>query len=127
KLLEAIDNPVFRDGQWSLCERTGWPDNASFQNLVAWSWVKGDDRRLIMINLSDRAVQARVQVPWRDERGETWRLSDVLSGATYDREGDEMLSPGLYVELTPWNCSFFQCGRLRLGCNLENRVVEEVK
>jgi hypothetical protein len=27
-----------RDGDWQLCERTGWPDNASCQNLVAWCW-----------------------------------------------------------------------------------------
>jgi len=124
KLLEAIDGPVFRNGYWSLCERAGWPDNSSFQNLVAWSWVKGDDRRLIVVNLSDSSVQARVQVPWRDERGETWRLTDVLSGAAYDREGDEMLSPGLYVELAPWDCNFFQCDRLPLGRNRENQLSE---
>lgn len=127
KLLEAIDSPVFRNGHWSLCERAGWPDNSSFQNLVAWNWVNGNDRRLIVVNLSDSSVQARVQVPWRDEQGETWRLSDTLSGAAYDREGDEMGSPGLYVELAPWGYSFFQCERLPLGRNLENRVVEEVK
>jgi hypothetical protein len=120
KLLEATDSPVFRDGQWSMCGLAGWPDNSSFQELVAWSWVNGDDRRLIVVNLSDSSVQARVQVPWRDEPGEIWRLSDVLSGATYDREGDEMRSPGLYVELAPWNCSFFQCDRLPLGRNRDN-------
>ena len=69
KLLAAINAPIFRDGEWKLCERSGWPDNPSFQNLVAWSWVKDDDRRLIVVNLSDSAVQARVQVPWEDVRG----------------------------------------------------------
>ena len=64
KLLEAINRPVFREGQWSLCERTGWPDNASFQNLVAWSWVNDDERYLIVVNLSDCPVQAQVQVRW---------------------------------------------------------------
>ncbi len=115
KLLEAIDSPVFRDGQWILCERTGWPDNPSFQNLVAWSWVKDDDRYVIVVNLSDSASQARVRIPWKDLQGETWRLRDAISGATYDRNGDEMLAPGLYVELGPWNCSFFQCARVPSG------------
>jgi len=127
KLLEAIDSPVFRDGQWSLCERTGWPDNSSFQNLVAWSWLKRDDRYLIVINLSDCTVHARIQIPWGDVRGEAWRLSDVLSGATYDRDGDEMLAPGLYVELGPWHCSFFQCGRLQSAMELRNRVTSDQK
>jgi len=35
----------------------------------------------------------------------------VLSDATYERDGDEMLSPGLYVELGPWNYHFFRCLR----------------
>ena len=60
KLLAAINTPLFRDGEWRLCERSGWPDNPSFQNLVAWSWIKNDDRCLIVINFSDGTVQARV-------------------------------------------------------------------
>jgi hypothetical protein len=110
-LLKTIRSPVFRDGEWMLCERTGWPDNQSFQNLVAWSWRKGEDRFLIVVNFSDSAVQARVKVPWEDLRGITWRLTDVFSGATYDREGDEMSDPGLYVEMDSWNWNFFRCGR----------------
>jgi hypothetical protein len=111
KLLTAINAPIFRDGEWKLCERSGWPDNASFQNLVAWSWVKDKDRCLIVVNLSDTAVQARVHVPWEEMRGATWRLFDALSYASYDRDGDEMLSLGLYVELGPWACQLFQCSR----------------
>lgn len=109
QLLEAVNRPVFQEGQWNLCDRTGWPDNASFQNLVAWSWQQHDERYLIVLNFSDRPVQAQVQVRWADAGGGTWRLSDVLSGASYDREGETMASPGLYVELGPWNYHFFHC------------------
>ena len=115
RLLKAINSPMFRDGQWSLCSRSGWPDNSSFQSLVAWSWLKDDDRCLILVNLSERSVQARVQIPWADATGETWRLADTLSETIYDRDGNEMLSPGLYVELRPWECHLFQCGRIGKG------------
>jgi hypothetical protein len=108
-LLEAIDRPIFREGEWSLCDCTGWPDNASFQNLVAWTWMKDDERSVILVNLSDWALQARVHVQWA--RGGKWLLMDALSGATYERDGDEMFSPGLYVELAPWKYHFFQCLR----------------
>jgi len=111
KLLAAINAPIFRNGEWKLCARGGWTDNPTFQSLVAWSWVKEDDRRLIVVNLSDSGVQARVQVPWSEVRGGTWRLADALSDASYDRDGDQMLSQGLYVELGPWGCHFFQCSR----------------
>jgi hypothetical protein len=115
KLLEAVNREAFREGQWSLCERTGWPDNASFQNLVAWTWVYDDERYLIVVNLSDCPVQAQVQVRWFDTGGGKWRLIDVLSGATYERDGNGMLLPGLYVELGPWNYHFFRCLRTSAG------------
>jgi hypothetical protein len=108
KLLAAINAPIFRDGEWKLCERHGWPDNQSCQNLVAWSWVKDDDLRLIAVNLGDSTVQARVRVPWEEVRGETWHLIDALSDASYDRDGNEMAASGLYVELQPWSYCFFQ-------------------
>jgi hypothetical protein len=108
KLLEAIDRPVFREGQWSLCERSGWADNASFKNLVAWSWQQDDERYLIIINFSDLPAQARVRIPWTDAVGANWHLIDVLSGASYERCGTEMFSPGLYVELGPLKYYFFQ-------------------
>lgn len=106
KLLVAINKPVFRDGEWSLCERIGWPDNQSFLNLVAWSWRKDEDRYLIIVNLSDSQSQAQVRVPWPEVAGREWQLNDLLSGASLERDGDPMLSPGLYVELSPWNFHF---------------------
>jgi hypothetical protein len=108
KLLAAINSPIFLDGEWKLCERSGWPDNSSFQDVVAWSWVKDNDRCLIVVNLSDKTVQAHVRVPWEEVSKTTWRLTDALSDANYERNGWEMLTPGLYVELGPWGCHFFK-------------------
>ena len=108
KLLAAIKAPIFSDGEWMLCERSGWPDNPSFQNLVAWSWSKETDRCLIVVNLSDSAAQAHVRVPWEEVRGATLCLVDALSGARYERVGSDLLAPGLYVELAPWKCHFLK-------------------
>jgi hypothetical protein len=107
-LLKAVDHEVFRNGQWRLCERSGWPDNQSFLNMMAWCWINGDERRLIAINYGRKAVQARVQVPWDELRGKKWRLTDVLTDDIYDRSGDEMRDTGLYIELIPWQCHVFQ-------------------
>ncbi|HEY6971765.1 MAG TPA: alpha-amylase family glycosyl hydrolase [Candidatus Angelobacter sp.] len=111
KLLEAINRPVFREGQWKLCDRTGWPDNASFENLLAWNWEQEDERYLIIVNFSDVPSQARIQVRWTDAKVAKWFLIDLLSGASYERARDEMCSPGLYVDLGPWSYHFFQCLR----------------
>ena len=37
QLLAATNTEALRDGEWRLCERSGWPDNQTFLNLVAWS------------------------------------------------------------------------------------------
>jgi len=37
-LLSTLADPTFRDGRWELCDRSGWPGNSSFENLVAWCW-----------------------------------------------------------------------------------------
>jgi hypothetical protein len=111
KLLTFVDRSVFREGEWRLCDRTGWPDNSSFENLIFWSWLKDDARYLIGVNLSDTPAQALVQVGWKEVGSGTWQLTDVLSGAIYERNGSEMVSTGLYVELGPWSSHFFQCIR----------------
>jgi hypothetical protein len=111
KLMEAINRPIFREGHWRLCERRGWPDNASFQNLIAWTWVKDQERYLIAVNLSDSPAQAQVEISWPGVAGGTWEMTDLLSGARYERDGDHFRSPGLYVELGPWNYHFLQCLR----------------
>ncbi len=108
KLMEVIDRPAFHTGRWSLCERTGWPDNPSFQNLVAWTWEEGDDRYLIVVNLSNTPSQGRVKAAWRDTGAGQWVLRDRFSGAAYERNGQEMVSPGLYVELGPWKYHVFE-------------------
>jgi glycosidase len=110
KLLAAINSPVFRDGHWSLCERTGWPDNQSCQDIVAWQWHKDNERYLIVVNLSDAGAQAEVKIGWDDIAGKTWRLADLLSGAEFERSGDEIAS-GLYVDLGPWSYHFLRWAR----------------
>jgi hypothetical protein len=107
KLLTAIRGPAFREGAWALCDCSGWPDNTSFEKLGAWAWTKGDERRLVVVNLSESAVQARVHLPWDDLHGKAWHLVDALSDATYERNGDEMSNEGLYVALEPWAGQIF--------------------
>jgi hypothetical protein len=74
---------------------------------VAWNWVEDDDRRLIVVNLSDRAVQARVRLSWKEVAGAKWRLTDAFSDWSCDRDGDETADPGLYIELKAWGYYFF--------------------
>jgi hypothetical protein len=107
-LFGAITKEELRNGKWRLCEREGWPDNQSYLNIVAWCWENGDSRHLIIVNLAGSSAQARVRVTVVGIQGATWRLVDVLTGETWDRDGNEMDGAGLYVDLGPWRCNFFR-------------------
>ena len=111
-VLKETHREIFRNGEWRLCERSGWPDNQSCRSILTWCWVKDAEFFLIVINFSAGTAQALVQVPWDEFRGKMWRLNDVLSGAFYDRSGNEMRDGGLYVDLAPWNCHVLQARAL---------------
>ena len=105
RLLKAVNRNIFRNGEWRLCELSGWPDNPSCRNVLAWCWSKDNERCLVVINFRNEASQARVHVPWDELRGKQWHLNDPLSGESYNRSGDEMRDAGLYVDLQPWKCN----------------------
>jgi hypothetical protein len=108
KLLEAIDTETLRCGEWRLCERNGWPENQSFLNLVAWCWRSARERYLVVVNLSDARSQGRVKVPWDELRGISCHLTDLFTGAVYERNGEEMIDSGLYVDLEAWGFHFLK-------------------
>ena len=108
RLLKTTGAPGFREGEWSLCERSGWPDNSSYLNLVAWCWRRREEKHLIVLNLSDRRSQAWVRLSWGDLAGRPWRLIDIVSGELYERDGREVLDPGLYVDLYGWDFHFLK-------------------
>jgi hypothetical protein len=101
-LLRVASSDGLRNGRWQQCERTGWLDNASYQNLIAWCWRNTKERHLIIVNFSASAAQALVLLPWDDLRGRTWRIYDIFTQNEYERSGHVMCTQGLYVDLVPW-------------------------
>jgi hypothetical protein len=108
KLLGAVRESDIRKGEWKICESCGWPGNENFKNMIAWCWNKSKKRHLVVVNFSGAQASARVRVPWDNLRGKTWKLTDLLSGVTYDRSGDEMSNEGLYIELPGWGYHLFR-------------------
>jgi glycosidase len=98
----------FRRGEWCFCEVTGWPDNPSHENLLAWCLGSDDEKILVVANVSGRASQGRVKMPRAGLGGKPWILHDVLKGLEYEREGDDMEDPGLFVALDPYGYHVFR-------------------
>ncbi len=106
RLVRAVADSDLREGDWRLCGCTGWADNESQAQLVAWCWQSPQSRHLVVVNLADAPAQARVQLPWDDLGNRSWQLEDRLSGERFERAGDELSSGGLYVGLEPWQSHF---------------------
>jgi hypothetical protein len=101
RLLSDAGSELFRTGEWRLLECSGWALNVSCQHLIACSWTQAGARRLIVVNLSPLRSQGCVWLPW-DTAAHDWRLTDVLNGDVFDRDGPALAAYGLYVDLAPW-------------------------
>ena len=91
-----------RRGRWELCAASGWPQDSSCTQLLAWSWIDDEQRSLVVVNYADAPAAALVHLPWDDLGGRTWRLADRLSGQAFVRDGSAIANDGLYVQLGPW-------------------------
>ena len=61
-----------------------------------------EEKYLIEVNFSDFGSQSLVRVPLQNIGGARWRLVDVIRGEQFDRDGDRMQFPGLYVDTEGW-------------------------
>ena len=98
RLLAVVGDPTLGDGDWRLCQVSGWPGNDGYRDLVAWSWDGEAGRRLVVVNLGPERAAGAVRTAWDDLRGRDCRLVDPTQGVTFDRRGDDLVD-GLYVEL----------------------------
>jgi 1,4-alpha-glucan branching enzyme len=113
QLLQAEDRNHMR-GEWRLCEVTGWEDNQSCHNLLAWTWEDGDDRTLVVVNYAETPSQGIVHFGWPGLGSGDWRMYDRLSGQVFEREGRQMQDEGLYVELPAWGSHLLEATALRV-------------
>jgi glycosidase len=109
RLLQALKDPAFRDGDWQLLGcRPAWDGNETWDSFVAFSWAgPNDERRLVTVNYSDHRSQCYVTMPWRDLDWRMWRFQDRTGSAVYDRSGSDLVREGLYLDVPPWGHHVF--------------------
>jgi glycosidase len=108
-LLAALRHRSVLAGEWRLLDcLPAWEGNWTWDCCIAWSWGKaGGQGALIVVNYARNQSQCRVRLPWSDLAGRTVHLEDLLSSARYDRDGNDLVSPGLYLDLPPWGRHVF--------------------
>ncbi len=109
-LLEVLREPAFRDGDWRLLDCIAASnDDPTFAGYVAWSWrSSGATRSIVVVNLSADAARCLVRLPDEELLGAAVRLEDRFSGVTYDRDGDDLVARGLYVDRPGWGFHVFE-------------------
>jgi glycosidase len=108
-LLAVLRQAAVRDGQWGLLEcMPAWDGNGTWDAFLAWAWQAPNGQRLLIaVNYAGHQSQCYVRLPFADLAGRAVRLDDLMGAATYDRDGTELGSRGLYLDLPPWGYHVF--------------------
>jgi glycosidase len=109
RLLAVLRQPLVRDGQWQLLEcRPAWEGNWTWDCFLTFAWQgPGGARLLVTVNYAPNQNQCYVRLPFADLAGGQWRLQDQMGHAIYDRDGSDVQSRGLYLDVPPWQSSVF--------------------
>lgn len=109
-LLEVLRIPALRNGRWQLLEtHAAWEGNPTASDFLAFAWTgAAGERFLVAVNDAGHPSQCYVRMPWPDLAGNPHQLKDRLSAATYDRDGDDLVSRGLYLDVPEWHAHVFE-------------------
>jgi hypothetical protein len=111
-LLSVLRLPVVRQGRWQLLECVpAWDGNGSVDGFLAFGWqAPGERDLLVTANYAPNQGQCYVRLPFANLAGRSVRFSDMMSLVGYDREGHDIASRGLYLDVAPWSFHVFDVG-----------------
>jgi glycosidase len=108
-LLRLLRQPVVHDGCWQLLEcQPAWESNWTWDCLVAFSWENAGERWLVAVNYAANQSQCYVRLPFGDLASDTWLVQDLISNTIYDRDGNDLDSRGLFLDVGPWYAAVFR-------------------
>jgi glycosidase len=110
RLLTALRQPAFRDGQWQLLDCTpAWDGNWTDDCFLVSAWQGADDGRFVVaVNFAPNQSQCHVRLPFADLAGRQWSLQDQLAPLTYAWKGDDLVNRGLFLDMAPWQACVFR-------------------
>jgi len=109
RLLTALNHPIFHVGQWKVLK--AHPEsygNLSHNGVVAFQWAIKETFRFVVINYSDESAQFFLPLSISELVGNNWKLIDLLNEIEYERSGEELINPGMYLELESFGYYLFE-------------------
>ena len=111
RLLRALSDPVFHEGAWQLLDPQPAGISDSYRGFIAHHWSSRDALRLVVVNWSPHQAQCVLPLDLPALAGCSWQLRDLLGATGYQRGGDELLNPGLYVDMPAYSYHLFDFQR----------------
>ena len=116
KLLACLRLPIVRNGRCKFLEPIpAWEGNCTWKGFVPFIWYGKDCQKLlVVVNYADNRGQCYVRIPSEDLYGQNFWLTDLMNEIRYDRAGDELISPGLYLDMPEWGYHVFKLSLKKL-------------
>ena len=110
RLLCVLRRETAREGSWQLLEcAAAWKGNGTWDGFLAFAWKgRRTERLLAVANYAGTQAQCYVRLPFGDLADRQVHLSDLMRPASYDRDGNDILSRGLYLDLPAWGYHVFE-------------------
>jgi Alpha amylase, catalytic domain len=109
-LLECVHRPEVRNGSWQLLSCSeAWQGNWTWDCFICFAWQGAAELPLIVVvNYAPHQSQCFVKIPYDEICGHAVHLQDMLHPTQYERDGDDLLSRGLYLDLPEWGYQVFK-------------------
>ncbi|HVO09478.1 MAG TPA: alpha-amylase family glycosyl hydrolase [Vicinamibacteria bacterium] len=113
RLCALLRQDLVRDGDWQLLQCVpAWEGNGSWDGFVAFAWKgRGGERLVVVVNHQPGRGQCFVRLPFLEVAGRQWLLLDQLGAGRHERDGDDLLRRGLYIDAGPFEASAFALER----------------
>ena len=114
-LLEALPQTAIGRGHCQLLEaQPGWDGNHSHNAYTLVQWQQPGDASsfdVVVVNHSRDRAQCFARLTAQGLGNGNWTLTDRLSTERYERDGDELLSKGLFLDTGPHAAQLFSFRR----------------
>jgi hypothetical protein len=110
RLLAVLRLKTVREGQWSLLDCVpAWEGNGTSNSFLAFAWQgPGKERLLVTVNYAATQSQCYLPLPFPNLAGRMVRLKDLMGPAYYERDGNDLQSRGLYLDVPGWGYHVFE-------------------
>jgi glycosidase len=110
RLLSVLRLDTPRDGSWKLLDcAAAWEGNWSWDGFLTFAWQgRQGERLLVAVNYAGNQGQCYVRLPFTGQANRAVRFRDLMGPASYERDGNDILSRGLYLDLPAWGYHVFE-------------------